>query len=321
MKKLLLMMFALVLLVPFIGGQNKASAYEGGLLQGKTLIDKDGQNVMIATDGDMGTAIEIKGTGASNYLKYTFPGPTNITGFQTYYDAPVYATLEFFNANGQSLGPITLDDGWGNKHSFSTPKENVSEIRVYGSSGAYIKWYEFDLFGTTSIPQIVEPSSLVASPSNTAVELNWSAATGATSYNIKRSTTAGGPYTTIATAVTGTTSTDTGLTNGTTYYYVVTAVNSGGESGNSNEASATPTAPTSSGRALLTIHLVGGTEKEYDLSATELDNFLDWTESATQNSKYKFVKTWNKGPFKARAEYVVFGKIVNFDVDEYDPAE
>jgi fibronectin type 3 domain-containing protein len=49
----------------------------------------------------------------------------------------------------------------------------------------------------------------------------------------------GGPYTTVA-SPTSTTFTDTALTNGTTYYYVVTAVNSGGESGNSTETSATP---------------------------------------------------------------------------------
>ncbi|MFC3802738.1 kelch repeat-containing protein [Cohnella sp. GCM10012308] len=169
-------------------------------------------------------------------------------------------------------------------------------------------------------------NNLSATPLNASVSLEWNAVTNATSYNIKRSTTEGGPYTTIATSVTGTTYTDIGLTNGTKYYYVVTATNTGGESGNSNEASATPTAGNGSGseggsRALLTIHLVGGAEKEYDLSAAELENFLDWTDSATQSSRYKFVKTWNKGPFKARAEYIVYGKIVNFDVDEYEPAQ
>src|SRR5262249_15744082 len=50
-----------------------------------------------------------------------------------------------------------------------------------------------------------------------------------------------GPYTTVASPTTNS-YTDTGLTNGTTYYYVVTAVNGAGESGNSNEANATPAA-------------------------------------------------------------------------------
>src|SRR6185436_8175641 len=61
----------------------------------------------------------------------------------------------------------------------------------------------------------------------------------ASSYNVKRSTTSGGPYTTI-TNVTSTSFVNIGLANGTTYYYVVSALNSSGESGNSAQASATP---------------------------------------------------------------------------------
>src|SRR5262249_33489774 len=70
---------------------------------------------------------------------------------------------------------------------------------------------------------------------------SWTASPGATSYHVKRATVSGGPYTTVG-SPTSTSFTDTGLSNGTTYFYVVTAVNSAGESGNSNQASATPTA-------------------------------------------------------------------------------
>src|SRR6266436_2786574 len=71
------------------------------------------------------------------------------------------------------------------------------------------------------------------------VTLSWSVSTGATSYHIKRSTTNGSGYAQIsAPATTG--YIDTGLTNGTTYYYIVTALNTAGESANSNQTSATP---------------------------------------------------------------------------------
>ncbi|MFV8325301.1 LamG-like jellyroll fold domain-containing protein [Flavobacterium sp. ZS1P14] len=59
------------------------------------------------------------------------------------------------------------------------------------------------------------------------------------SYNVKRSTTSGGSYTTIGT-VTGTTFTDTNVSNGNTYYYVVSANNTLGENPNSAEVTATP---------------------------------------------------------------------------------
>jgi hypothetical protein len=71
------------------------------------------------------------------------------------------------------------------------------------------------------------------------VGLTWSSSSGATSYNLKRAHSSGGPYTIIA-HPTSTTYNDTGVTNGTTYYYVVSAVNPGGESTNSAEVGATP---------------------------------------------------------------------------------
>lgn len=95
---------------------------------------------------------------------------------------------------------------------------------------------------TPQVPPPAAPTGLNATAGNAQVALNWTASSGATSYNVKRSTTSGGPYTTI-TNVTTTSYTDTGLVNGTTYYYVVSALNAGGESANSTQASATPNTP------------------------------------------------------------------------------
>ena len=74
------------------------------------------------------------------------------------------------------------------------------------------------------------------------VTLNWTASSGASSYNVKRATTSGGPYTQVASVQT-TTDTDSSVSNSTAYYYVVSAVNSTGESANSAQVSATPSAP------------------------------------------------------------------------------
>ncbi|WP_445670961.1 cellulose binding domain-containing protein [Paenibacillus sp. FSL P4-0502] len=86
------------------------------------------------------------------------------------------------------------------------------------------------------------PTNLVATAGEAKVSLSWSASSGATSYTVKSAPTSGGPYTTVATGLTATSYTNTGLTNGTTYYYVVSANNSVGESVNSGQASAIPAA-------------------------------------------------------------------------------
>ncbi|MFL6198248.1 MAG: choice-of-anchor B family protein [Thermoanaerobaculia bacterium] len=85
-------------------------------------------------------------------------------------------------------------------------------------------------------------TGLAATAGDTQASLTWTAASGATGYGVHRSTTSGGPYTTIKTNIVGTSFTDTGLANDTTYYYVVTATNAEGEGASSNQASATPAA-------------------------------------------------------------------------------
>ena len=97
--------------------------------------------------------------------------------------------------------------------------------------------------GATPEPPVpAAPTGLTATAGNAQVSLTWTASSGATSYNVKRATVGGGPYTTVASPAT-TSYTNTGLANGTIYYYVVSAVNGGGESANSSQISATPTAP------------------------------------------------------------------------------
>ena len=83
------------------------------------------------------------------------------------------------------------------------------------------------------------PTGLTATAGNLQVSLTWTASTGATAYYVKRSSVTGGPYTQIA-APSGTGYVDASLTNGTTYYYVVSAYDSTGQSANSTEVNAMP---------------------------------------------------------------------------------
>ena len=114
----------------------------------------------------------------------------------------------------------------------------VTATNSAGTSG-----YSNEASATPKVTVPAPPSGLVATAGNAQVSLTWSASTGATSYSVLRSTTKGSGYKSVVTGVTGTSYVNTGLTNGTTYYYVVTATNSAGTSGYSNEASATPKLP------------------------------------------------------------------------------
>jgi fibronectin type 3 domain-containing protein len=84
------------------------------------------------------------------------------------------------------------------------------------------------------------PTGLAATAGNAGIALRWNASAGATGYNVKRAATSGGAYQTVASAINATSYIDSGLTNGTTYYYAVSAVNDAGESANSGQVNAAP---------------------------------------------------------------------------------
>jgi titin len=90
------------------------------------------------------------------------------------------------------------------------------------------------------------PTALTAAAtSNTEIDLSWTAPSGpVASYNVYRGTKSGQESTTaLATGVSGATYADKSATQGTEYYYEVTAVNVTGEGPDSNEASATAIQP------------------------------------------------------------------------------
>jgi fibronectin type 3 domain-containing protein len=130
------------------------------------------------------------------------------------------------------------------------------------------------------------PTGLMATAANAQVSLAWTASAGATSYNVKRSTTTGGPYTKIS-SPTATNFTDTNLANGTTYFYVVSAVNATGESANSAQASATPVAPTQPPVAPTGLIATGGNAQVS----------LNWTASSGATSYHLKRSTTTGGPY------------------------
>jgi subtilase family serine protease len=118
--------------------------------------------------------------------------------------------------------------------------------------------YTFSIFaqnaGGQSAPATVTgtvapaaPTAVAATPGNAIVSLSWGAVTGATGYQVFMGTTSGGEGSQAVETGPGTSASFSGLTNGTKYFFTVVAVNSGGKSPASAEASATPIGPPSSG--------------------------------------------------------------------------
>jgi lipopolysaccharide/colanic/teichoic acid biosynthesis glycosyltransferase len=84
------------------------------------------------------------------------------------------------------------------------------------------------------------PTGVIGKNGNQSGELSWQPVQGATSYNIRYSLMNGGPYEILAANTTSTDYVANGLTNGQTYYFVVTAIESGTERTTSEQVPISP---------------------------------------------------------------------------------
>jgi Glycoside hydrolase family 44 len=95
----------------------------------------------------------------------------------------------------------------------------------------------------TSVP--TAPTGLAATVGSGTMTLTWDDGGGATRYTVKRAAVSGGPYATLGSVAdtSPATYTNRGLTNGTTYYYVVSGTNAAGTGPNSAQLAVTPIVP------------------------------------------------------------------------------
>ena len=123
-------------------------------------------------------------------------------------------------------------------------------VRYLSPNGGYGDVAELQFCGYPSYSSVAVPTAptglAAAVISSNQISLTWNVAANAMGYNVKRSTTNGGPYVIIATGLAATNYADNGLAAGPTYYYVVSGESAGGESVDSAQAGTglTPPSPT-----------------------------------------------------------------------------
>ncbi len=331
MKKFLyaLLTVALIFILNPLTKAYAANDYSGGLLDSLPAqyygAGYSGtETLMGLTDNNETTSYNLSKVDTSGYaiiIPLSRIDTANITSYRL--KASAGTVLKFFNSNGQTILELANPVVDGTLTNVNV--KDVKIVQVYNRTQNNISVSEVNVYGSLYHHN---PENLTASTNGEQVSLQWeSDGFQPKKYKIQRSEHPKGPYTTIAESVTETTYVDTSVSPKKTYYYIIIAWNLQGESIPSNEVSIfvplieEPTF----GHALLTITLDSGLEKEFDLSMTEVNSFISWYEGKAAGSgtaSFAIDKhDNNKGPFKNRKDYVIFDKILTFEVNEYEITE
>lgn len=194
------------------GGGSQGSAPPSPMGLTATAGDKQVSLAWDASSGATSYHVKRSTTHGGPYSQITSPGNTSYTDTGLTDGTTYHYVVAAVNSTGESANSSEVP---------ATPSASVT---------------------APSVPPV--PTGLMATAGDQQVSLTWNASSGATGYHLKRGTASGGPYSQVA-APSGTSDTDTGLSDGTTYYYVVSAVNSVGESANSGQVAATPASSSS----------------------------------------------------------------------------
>ncbi len=201
------------------------------------------------------------GTAYGNEL--SFKTSAGIPSLITEYVTSITANTAISGGNITNDGGATIEACgvcWSTSQSPTLSDNHTSDVSENGnftsnitglSTGTtyYVRAYATNSAGTaygneinfTTAPPV--PTNISATPGDKEVTIKWNAVSEATSYNIYWSINPGVSKTNFEGKfidITTTSYSHTGLTSGTTYYYVVTAKNNYGESNESSEAKATP---------------------------------------------------------------------------------
>jgi len=167
----------------------------------------------------------------SDYLPCEDTGAAAMSGLQ-------YMLLQ---CNGSEIRPLPAwPAGWNVDFKLWAPSN--TSVRLVLQAGTVTQLTVSPPVRTNDLvePPPPAPASLTIKGGNAQAALFWTGVPGASSYSLKRAAALGGPYTTIAPALSGLSYIDTSLLNGTSYWYVVSAFNLWGESTNSTPATITP---------------------------------------------------------------------------------
>lgn len=202
----------------------------------------DAVDIEASSDSAPTLGFDVGWLDAGDWMKYTVPnipiGPFAITARAASAGGGAKFYVEVGGSNVTGLITVPATGGWQSWTTLAprifTNTTPASSIRiVVNTSGFNLHWLQF----TSLLP--ASPAGLKPSATTAQVQLNWNSVSGATGYKVKRAPLSDGPFITLATVTAGTHYTDTTIVNGSTFYYVVTAINPYGESAASDEVSIT----------------------------------------------------------------------------------
>lgn len=213
----------------------------------------DGSSQNTETTADIGGGLNLSNINNGNWTSYEGVDLSGVTNIRFRIAAPSgRPDGEIEIRTGSETGPvigrtaIPVTGHWQEWLTIETPLDAPSGTHdlylVYTVAGSNQNgsgsMFNLNWFEIVQPPQA--PSNISEAPvSDTSVTLNWDAVPDAIGYTVRRSTSQGGSYGFVANTI-GNTYTDTGLTAGTKYYYVIVTRYGTLDSGESDEIEAVP---------------------------------------------------------------------------------